>query len=171
MVTANSPQVSRRQRYASLSSSLASLCSLHKLMNGPKPSFSQNILHFIIYFPAKTHISSFQCDNLISSSSSSSSQEFILPQYRTDVWTESCAVTLFLLPRGEKWPLAVEGLREGVAQSDYASLAAWTAALYNNSGHLHQLNGTLPVLQCLCQVQHLWTNRIHVWNIETVQCK
>lgn len=39
MVTTNSPKVSRRHWYANLSSSHASLSSLHKTRNGPQPSF------------------------------------------------------------------------------------------------------------------------------------
>lgn len=65
------------------------------------------------------------------------------------------------LPRGEKGPLAVEGLCEGVAKCDHTSLAARAAALHYHAGHLHQLDGALPVLQRLGQVQHLVTNRVY----------
>lgn len=50
----------------------------------------------------------------------------------------------------------MEGLCEGVAQSDHASLPSG-APLHHHPGHLHQLDGALPVLQRLDQVQHLGT--------------
>lgn len=59
------------------------------------------------------------------------------------------------LPGGEEGPLAVEGLREGVAQGDHAAVAPRAAALHHHAGHLHQLDGAPAVLQRLAQVQHL----------------
>lgn len=50
----------------------------------------------------------------------------------------------------------MEGLCEGVAEGDHAPLPPG-AALHHHPGHLHQLDGALPVLQRLDQVQHLRT--------------
>ena len=59
------------------------------------------------------------------------------------------------LPGGEEGPLAVEGLREGVAEGDHAAVAPGAAALHHHAGHLDQLDGAAAVLQRLAQVQHL----------------
>lgn len=58
------------------------------------------------------------------------------------------------LPSGEKRLLAVEGLCEGVAERDHTSLSS-RMALHHHPGHLDQLDGALPALQRLGQVQHL----------------
>lgn len=52
----------------------------------------------------------------------------------------------------------MEGLCEGVAERDHASLASG-AALHHHPGHVHQLDGALPALQRLGQVQHLGGQR------------
>lgn len=49
----------------------------------------------------------------------------------------------------------MEGLSEGVAQLHHAPLAAPAASLHHHAGHLHQLDGALPVLQGLGQIQDL----------------
>lgn len=59
------------------------------------------------------------------------------------------------LPGGEKGSLAVEGLSEGVAQLHHPSLPTASTPLHHHPRHLHQLDGALPVLQRLGQVQDL----------------
>ena len=75
-----------------------------------------------------------------------------------DVALQFFSLSRLSLPRGEKWTLAVKGLCEGVAKCDHTSLAARSAALHHHPGHLNQLDGALPVLQRLGQVQHLEAN-------------
>lgn len=60
----------------------------------------------------------------------------------------------------------MEGLCEGIAQSDHPSLATWAAALHHNTGHLHQLDGTLSILKRLSQIQHLRGHRVKAWTAE-----
>lgn len=137
------------------------LCSLHKMRNFQECKFFfLTFCHYVF----SLHLSSHQGNIHI----------FSLPDLRIKKNRSVAGVSLrffFLtrlsLPRGEKGTLAVKGLCEGVAECDHASLAAWSAALHYHPGHLNQLDGALPVLQCLGQVQHLVTNRFHdVWNAD-----
>lgn len=117
-------------------------------------------------FLTRTNMRRFQCDALIR-----------LPHCpRPNVMTSGqekkrapSQLTVLCLPRGEKGAFAMESLCEGVAQCDHASLPAWAAALHHHPRHLHQLDRTLPILECLGQVQHLGGKKTHVLNIQGIQ--
>lgn len=135
MVTTNSPKVSGRHWYANLSSSHASPHSL--MRNGLKPNF----FFLTSYHPClplhfswkEGNMSGLWCDIHI-----------FFPRFPTSGEKNRCNRSLSSapllthgLPRGEKGPLAVEGLCEGVAKCDHTSLAARAAALHYHAGHLH----------------------------------
>lgn len=83
----------------------------------------------------------------------------------------SSPLVLLRLPGGKERPLAVEGLRESVAKSDDSTLAAGAATLHHHSRHLHQLDGALPIFQCLGQVQHLRTSDVSLSQAPNVFAK
>lgn len=59
---------------------------------------------------------------------------------------------LHLLPGGKEWLPAVDSLGERTARMDNPTLISTSTALHNHTGHLYQLNRTLPVLQGLSKI-------------------